>query len=157
MKMATLEIIEECLGKKRLAIIGISRQPEDFSRALWKELVKRGYEVRLVNPNTTEIDGEKCYSSVKEIVPPVEWTLIMTPPQVTKRELIWCGYTGVAELVQSVTKRWLIAKRSECGLCRGTVHLCSCHRPSSSIKCTAFSKKWWVHILNRNKSILKIT
>jgi predicted CoA-binding protein len=95
MKMATLEIIEECLGKKRLAIIGISRQPEDFSRALWKELVKRGYEVRLVNPNTTEIDGEKCYSSVKEIVPPVEWTLIMTPPQVTIKAVTECHEAGV--------------------------------------------------------------
>lgn len=54
--MSSLARIREFLGQKRLAIVGVSRQPRDFSRALFREFCSRGYEVVPVNPAAREIE-----------------------------------------------------------------------------------------------------
>ena len=33
------------LGQKRIALVGLSRDPRDFSASLLRELVRRGYDV----------------------------------------------------------------------------------------------------------------
>jgi predicted CoA-binding protein len=55
MRMATppLEIIEDFLAQKRISMIGVSRNPKDFSAALFEELRKRGYEVIPINPKSS--------------------------------------------------------------------------------------------------------
>ena len=61
-----LERIQEFLGQKRLAIVGVSRKKQDFSRVLFREFQKRGYDVVAVNPSAQEIDGLPCFASVAE-------------------------------------------------------------------------------------------
>ena len=46
----SLETIEDFLSQKRIAMIGVSRNPKDFSAALFEGLRKRGYEMVPVNP-----------------------------------------------------------------------------------------------------------
>ena len=68
------------LASRRLALVGASRNPREFSRALLRELLARGYEALPVNPAGGEIEGRRCFRSVAEIVPPVEAALLRTPP-----------------------------------------------------------------------------
>ncbi len=91
----SLESIEEFLAQKRVAMIGISREPKDFSATLFNELSQRGYEVIPVNPNAPEVLGRKCFARVQDIQPPVDTALLMTSPAVTEAVVKDCAESGV--------------------------------------------------------------
>lgn len=79
MPIAFREQIDEFLRVKRLALVGVSRNPQDFSRKLFEELRTRGYDVVPVNPNTDRIEDTPCYPRVSSIEVPVEAALLMNP------------------------------------------------------------------------------
>jgi len=79
--MTTLAEVNACLARPRLALVGLSTHEQDFSRAVFKELTERGYDVVPVNPKAETIAGRPAYPSVAAIPEPVEWVLVMTPPQ----------------------------------------------------------------------------
>lgn len=95
---ASLADIHEFLGRRRLAIVGVSRNPRDFTRSLFREFVTRGYEVVPVHPGIEEIEGQRCYARIQEIAPPVEAVMVLTPPAVTYEIAHDCVEAGVAEL-----------------------------------------------------------
>ncbi len=93
--MVLMEQIRDFLGQKRFAVVGVSRQPADFSRALFREFVERGYDAVPVNPEAHEIDGRPCFSRLQEIQPPVEGVLLMTAPAVTDSLVRECAAAGI--------------------------------------------------------------
>lgn len=68
------EIYELLVNTKTIAMIGASSNPERTSHGIMKKLQSVGYRVIPVNPNETEILGEKCYASLKNI--PVKIDLV---------------------------------------------------------------------------------
>ena len=68
--MTTLKQIHNFLGRKRLAVVGVSRNPQDFTRTLFHELQSRQYDVVAVNPNLEQIAGMPCCARVADIDPP---------------------------------------------------------------------------------------
>ena len=90
-----LELIREFLAQKRLAVAGVSHEPREFSRMLFRELRKRGYEAIPVNPAAMEIDGVTSYPRVQDIQPGVENVLLMTSPAVTNVVVQDCAAAGV--------------------------------------------------------------
>lgn len=75
---------------RKLAIAGVSRNDQKFGNQLFKELRKKDYEVIPVNPNTEEIDGQKCYRSVEDLPADVKSLLITTPKKQTD-EVLRCA------------------------------------------------------------------
>ena len=71
-----LESIEDFLAQKRIAMIGVSRNPKDFSAALFDELRKHGYDMVPVNPKAAEVLGQTCFARVQDIQPPVDAALL---------------------------------------------------------------------------------
>lgn len=65
-------------------MIGVSRNPRDFSRVLFRAFLARGYEVLPIHPQAAEIDGRPCAPSLVAVTPPVESVLLMTSPSVTE-------------------------------------------------------------------------
>ena len=49
--MALRARIDDFLSRKRLALVGVSRNPQDFTRSMFREFRRRGYDVVPVNPN----------------------------------------------------------------------------------------------------------
>jgi uncharacterized protein len=92
---ASLEIITDFLAHKRMAMVGISRDPKNFSVKLFQELIGRGYEVAAVNPMLQEVEGRRCFGRVQEVDPPVEAVLLMTSPEVTETVVRDCAEAGV--------------------------------------------------------------
>jgi uncharacterized protein len=92
---ASLETISDFLSHRRVALAGISHNPADFSVKLFRDLVRRGYEVLPVNPNLQQVEGHKCFRRVQEIEPRVEAVLIMTSPKVTETLVRDCAEVGV--------------------------------------------------------------
>ena len=93
-----LETIEDFLSQKRIAMIGASRNPKDFSASLFEELRKRGYEVIPVNPKATEILGQHCFARIQDVRPPVDTALLMTPANVTDAVVADCAQAGIRRI-----------------------------------------------------------
>ncbi len=93
--MTTMACIQEFLGQRRLALVGVSHAPNDFSRALFREFQRRGYDVVPVNPAAREIEGQTCYATVADVQPPVAAVLVMTPPAATEAVVRDCAAAGV--------------------------------------------------------------
>ncbi len=79
-------------------MIGVSRNPQDFSRTLFREFRQRGYDVIPVNPGVSEIDGVACAARLLDVAPPVDAALLMTSPSVTEQVVQDCAQAGVASV-----------------------------------------------------------
>ena len=90
-----LGTIEDFLAQKRIAVVGISRQPKSFSAALFKEVSRRGYDVVPVNPRVSEVAGRRCFARVQDIQPPVDGALLMTSPEITDAVVKDCAAAGI--------------------------------------------------------------
>jgi predicted CoA-binding protein len=93
--MTTLQDIDDFLGVKRLALVGVSRHERDFTRALFREFAQRGYDVVPVNPNLTEVEGRACFARLQDVAPAVEGALLMTPPKLTDAVVRDCLEAGI--------------------------------------------------------------
>lgn len=94
----TLEDVHEFLGQRRIALVGLSRDPKDFSRLLFREMCQRGYDMVPVNPAAGDLEGRRCFARVQEIEPPPEGALIMTAPRETERVVRDCAEAGVRRI-----------------------------------------------------------
>lgn len=93
--MSSMEVIQDFLAQKRVAVVGVSRQPKDFSLALFRELRKRGYDAVPVNPQAEEIDEQPCYARLQDVHPSVDGALLMTSPSATDDVVRDCAEAGI--------------------------------------------------------------
>jgi predicted CoA-binding protein len=91
----TLVDINDFLAQRRIALVGASRDPKHFSRALFREMCKRGYDMVPVNPAATEIESQRCFARVQDINPAVGAALLMTRSQDTERVVHDCAEAGI--------------------------------------------------------------
>lgn len=105
-----MENIQSFLAIKNIAVIGLSRDPKDFSRTISADLERLGYKIIPINPNTNEIAGEKCYANLTSAEEKIEGILVFTRKEGVKviEEAISLGikhiwlrnfYTSAKELV----------------------------------------------------------
>ena len=118
--MTTMAQINDFLGLKRLAVVGVSRNPKDFTRSLFQELRRREYDVVPVNPDASEVDGLRCYAHVEEIQPPVEGALLMTSPAVTDQVVRECQAAGIHDV-------WMYRAAGAGAVSPGAVTFCEAH------------------------------
>jgi len=96
--MASMERIQDFLGQKRLAFVGVSRQPKDYSRVMFREFGARGYDTVPVNPATAEIEGQRCFARVADIEPVPDGVVVLTSPAVTDQVVADCIQAGVKRI-----------------------------------------------------------
>jgi hypothetical protein len=86
----------EFLSKKRVAVTGVSRTPKTHgSNSVYKRLKERGYEVFAVNPNASEVEGDRCYSSLSSIPGGVDAVVIGTRPERAEGTVRECAELGI--------------------------------------------------------------
>ena len=93
--MTTLLDVQDFLALRRLAVVGVSRNPKDFTRSLLRELLARGYDAVPVNPGISEMEGVPCFARLSDVTPPVEGALLVTSPQVTDAVVRECADAGI--------------------------------------------------------------
>jgi predicted CoA-binding protein len=86
------------LSSRRVAVVGLSRNPRDFSRVLDAALRKHGIEVVPVHPEAVEVDGRPCFARVGDISPPVEGALLLVPPAQAESVVRDCLDAGVRRI-----------------------------------------------------------
>jgi predicted CoA-binding protein len=96
--MTQLASIERFLSGKRFALVGVSAQPNDFSRAVWRELVQHGYELVPVNPKLDAVEGQRAYARVQDVPGALDGAILMTSPEVTAQVARDCAEAGVTRV-----------------------------------------------------------
>src|SRR4029453_4560268 len=71
---------KDFLAQGRIALVGVSRDPRDLSRTLFRELRQRGYDVVPVHPTLESVDGVPFARGLQDVSPPADGALLMTPP-----------------------------------------------------------------------------
>jgi predicted CoA-binding protein len=80
--MDAVQHAQRFLSLRRVALVGLSRNPHDFSHALLRALAGRGQDVVPVNPaaGTEELAGRRVFPRLAAVSPPVEGALLLVPP-----------------------------------------------------------------------------
>ncbi len=99
MPETSLEDITKFLECKRVAFVGVSRDPHHFSRALFREFVAKGYDPVPLNPQAAQIEGRKCFAHLSEITPPVDAALLLTgAPDATDDAVRECNEADIRNI-----------------------------------------------------------
>jgi len=93
--MNSRENIHQFLDSRILTMVGVSRNPADFSRRLMRDMMARGYEVFPVNPALKEIEGRKCYAKTYEVPPEATTAMLMNRAELLPALAKDCAVAGV--------------------------------------------------------------
>ena len=107
------------LAGHRIALVGASDDPKNFSSTVLRELVDHGYDVVPVNPGRTEVAGRPCYAEIGLVPGLLDGAMVMVPPASAALAVRACIDAGV-------TSVWLFrgtaaegsATRAAADLCR---------------------------------------
>jgi uncharacterized protein len=92
----TAAAAQEFLARKRIAVTGVSRTPENHgANVVYKRLRDRGYEVFAINPNADEVEGDTCYHDLKSVPGGVEAVVIGTRPDHAEGTMRECVELGI--------------------------------------------------------------
>lgn len=89
--MSSMSAVRDFLAQKRIAVVGVSQDPKDFSRGLLRALREQGYDAVAVNPQLSSADDAPCFARLSDISPPVDGVLVMTSPAVTDQVVQECA------------------------------------------------------------------
>jgi predicted CoA-binding protein len=73
--------IDTILSMKRVAIVGLSSDPSRPSNDIGRYLQRNRYEIIPVNPNETEVLGERAYANLSDIPEPPEVVDVFRRPE----------------------------------------------------------------------------
>ena len=96
--MTSKTAVEEFIAQKSLAVVGASRSKAKFGTMVYTELKQKGYRVFAVNPHATEILGDPCYPSLKDLPEPVGGAVVVLPPQQTEAVVRDAAAAGMTRL-----------------------------------------------------------
>jgi predicted CoA-binding protein len=93
------EAASEFLANKRIAVTGVSRQPNEHgANTVYKRLRERGYEVFAVNPNADEVEGDPSYQDLKSVPGGVDAVVIATAPSRAEDTMRECDELGIKQV-----------------------------------------------------------
>jgi predicted CoA-binding protein len=119
--MPTLrEAAEEFLAHPHIAVAGVSRDPKQASNLIYRRLREHGYDVYAVNPNATEVEGDRCYPDVTSISQPLDGVVVVTTPAVAEDVVADCA-------AASVPRVWLHRGIGPGSMSDGAVSYCREH------------------------------
>jgi uncharacterized protein len=98
MAKVTRAAIKDFLAAKRIAVVGVSRNEREYSRSLFQELLRHGYDAIPVNPYVEELDGKRCFKNVRDVSPAPERALLVLPEDKTEQAVLDCADAGVKDV-----------------------------------------------------------
>ena len=142
------ESVATFLNSNRIAVVGVSHEPRDFSRAVFRKLAGRNGDVIPVNPNAEEIEGVRCYPDLASIPEPVAAVMVVTPPNAVSGIVEQAVQTGASRIwlhrsfgqgsVSDDAQRECAAKGIECIV--GGCPLMYCQPVDLGHRCM----RWWL-------------
>ncbi len=75
--MPARAVIDDFLSQRRVAVVGVSRDPKKFSNAVFKRLVKDGKTVYAVNREADTVEGARSYHSLRDLPEPIDGVIVL--------------------------------------------------------------------------------
>ncbi len=86
----TPESVATFLQGRRIAVAGVSRQPNQAANAVFRKLRDSGYEVFPINPKASEVEGTRCYGDLGAVPGQLDGVVIATSPDVAVQIVRQC-------------------------------------------------------------------
>jgi acetyltransferase len=85
--------LKPLFSPKSVAVFGASDRIDSVGQIVFQNMLQSGYQGALypINPSHLEVQGCKAYSSISQIIDPVELAVIATPPQSVPDIIEECG------------------------------------------------------------------
>ena len=77
------KIVDEFIGLKSIAVVGVSRNKDKFGNAIYREMKAKGYKVMAVNPKLDMAEGDRCYAGLGALPEKPEGVVLVIPPAET--------------------------------------------------------------------------
>jgi predicted CoA-binding protein len=92
------DLVKSFLGKKKIAVVGVSDKRETGCNMAYKKFKESGYQVFAVNPRLSTYDGDTCYPDLKSIPDKPEAVFILANPKVTEQIVNQCVELGIKHM-----------------------------------------------------------
>ena len=83
---------------KVIAVIGASSDRRKFGNRALRAYRQQGYTVLAINPNETEVEGERTFASVLDVPGPIDMATFYVPPDIGERVIDEVARKGIAEV-----------------------------------------------------------
>src|SRR5262245_352252 len=117
----TPESIATFLQGRQIAVAGVSRNPSQAANAVFRKLRASGYEAFPINPNTSEVEGARCYSELGAVPAQLDGVVIATSPDVSIQIVRQCSD-------QNVRRVWFHRSFGNGSVSQEAVRECDAHR-----------------------------
>lgn len=88
--------IDKSLEHKTWAVVGANNNPDKYGCKIFKFMDRTGqYKVYPVNPGLSEVQGQKCYASVKDLPEKPDCVDVVVPPKVGEQIMRDCADAGI--------------------------------------------------------------
>lgn len=88
--------IDTIATSKHLAVVGVS--DKSFGGIIYKTLKKNGYSVYPVHPTRESFDGDRCFTSVRNLPPHVKSAILAVSPEAADRVVDDAALAGMTHL-----------------------------------------------------------
>ncbi len=83
--MTKKQTIDSFLSLRKIAVVGVSKNPKKFGTLCYQFLKQNNYKVFPVNHNLIEFDNGKCYPDLTSIPEKVDGALLVVPGVQTEK------------------------------------------------------------------------
>lgn len=87
--------VEAFLQGRRLAVAGVSRDPNQPANAILRRLRDSGHEVLAINPKASELEGGPCYPDLRQAPGPIDGVVVSTHPDAALEVVRHCAELGI--------------------------------------------------------------
>jgi len=78
--MTSKTVVDEFVGQKTLAIVGVSRSGKKFGNMVYKEMREHGYKLYAIHPEAETLDGAPAYKDFQSLPEPVGGVIVIVQP-----------------------------------------------------------------------------
>jgi predicted CoA-binding protein len=118
--VVSTSVIDDFLAQRRLAFVGVSHDPNEFSAAVYRELKGHGYELFPVNPHAEQVDGDASVGSVADLPDGIDGAIVMVPADSSAAVVTDCIDRGIPRV-------WLHKGAGPSSVTEEAVALCRDH------------------------------
>jgi len=79
----TKKAINEFLGQKTFAVVGVSRNKDKFGTMLYRDMKAKGFMVYAVNPQMDMVEGDRCYAGLAALPAKPDAVVTVVPAPAT--------------------------------------------------------------------------
>jgi predicted CoA-binding protein len=88
--------------KNKIGFVGATVQKDKWGYKIYNEIKNAGFSVYPINPKYEEIDGDRCFPNLKNLIENLnekpDYIITIVPPKITEKVVIECKNFGIDKI-----------------------------------------------------------